>query len=150
MPQITHFPTTSPAPPLNPELKPTRRFSLQLHNPLPQYYGRRKRPIPEQKTEPDNFMKSDQLKAQSELLKTKQVRFTPSAQAPASLSAPVGPRPMPRLPRAPLSLPVEPVDDRCRCTICKRAEAAQIESDRLSRLSLTSDESAITLAVSVP
>ncbi|BEI80184.1 hypothetical protein CcaverHIS002_0107130 [Cutaneotrichosporon cavernicola] len=150
MSQITHFPTPSPAPPLNPELKSTRRFSLQLHNPLPHYYGRRKRSIPEQKTEPDNFMKSDQLKAQSELLRTKQVRFTPSAQTPPTLSAPVGPRPMPRLPRAPLSPPVEPVDDRCRCTICQRAEAAQIKSDRLSRLSLTSDESAITLAVSVP
>ncbi|GMK54549.1 hypothetical protein CspeluHIS016_0111350 [Cutaneotrichosporon spelunceum] len=161
MAQMTFFSTPSPAPePATPAPEPkARRFSLQLHNPLPPYYGRRKRPIPENKAEPDAVTKSSQLKAQGELLKAKQVKVGP-AVAPAvahaaqpSPARPAGLQPMPRLQRP---LPRTPVDDRCRCSVCQRAEgeytllrrsshaAALIESDRLSRLSLTSVESVLT------
>jgi hypothetical protein len=116
MPQFTFFPTPN-APPPSPPPKPQRRFSLQLHNPLPPYYGRRKRPISDHKAEPDSYMKSNQLKAQGELLKTKQAKFAPVQPPP--MSPPAGFRPLPRLPRA---LPSPPTDDRCRCSICKRAE----------------------------
>ncbi|KLT41039.1 hypothetical protein CC85DRAFT_129792 [Cutaneotrichosporon oleaginosum] len=152
MPQFTFF--SSPAPPSPPPSAKSRRFSLQLHNPLPPYYARRKRPMSEYKPEPDSHMKSHQLKAQGEMLKTKQAKL--AAQVPP-VSPPLWHRPLPRVPRA---LPIPPAEDRCRCSICKRAEGeytatpelrshtasqgTQNESDRLSRLSLTSDESHIS------
>lgn len=136
MPQFTLFPNPSPTPP------PQRRFSLQLHNPIPPYYARKQLSKPHGERLASKYARHGHAKS-GDYSGTRNAEYraspSPSPSPPTtSRSRPLPPVPIPTadrhdrhsldvdriprpLPRLPSFAPSDE-EERCTCAICKRAE----------------------------